>query len=68
MAPRGSSAVLTVPEVAELLGSSPWTIYEAVKRDEFPVPVIRLGKKILFSRTRVYELLGVEAEVGDGAA
>ena len=59
--PGGSApAVLTVPEVAALMGSSPWTVYESIKRSDFPVPVIRLGKKILFSRTRVYELLGLD--------
>lgn len=55
----GRSAVLTVPEVAALLGSSPWTIYEAIKRGSFPVAPIRLGRKILFARSRIEELLGI---------
>jgi excisionase family DNA binding protein len=52
------SAVLSVPEVAQLLSSNPWTVYEAVKAGTFPIPPIRVGRKILFARSRVDELLG----------
>ena len=52
------SAVLSVPEVAALLDSSPWAIYAALKRGDFEIPPIRVGRKILFARSRVDELLG----------
>jgi excisionase family DNA binding protein len=53
---------MTVPEVAELLGVSPWTVYEAIRRGEPPVPVIKLGRRVLFATALVMKLLGVEAE------
>lgn len=56
--PDNRSAVLTVPEVAELLASNPWTVYEAIKAGTFPLQPIRVGRKILFARSRVDELLG----------
>jgi excisionase family DNA binding protein len=52
------SAVITVPELAELLDSNPWTLYEAIKVGNSPIPPIRLGRKILFARSKVDELLG----------
>ncbi len=58
-ASQSKSAVLTVPEIAALLDSNPWTIYEAVKAGTFAVPPIRVGRKILFARSRVDELLGM---------
>lgn len=52
-------AVLTVPEVAERLGCSSWAIYQSLKRDDFAIPPIRIGRKIVFARARVDALLGV---------
>ncbi len=50
---------LTVPDACELLGISPWTGYELVKRDEFPVPVVRLGRTIRIPTQPLMDLLGV---------
>lgn len=49
---------LTVPETAAVLGVSPWSLYAAVKAGESPVPPIRVGRRILFSRQAVSALLG----------
>lgn len=55
-------STLTVREVAERLGVSPWAVYEAVRRGDFPVPPIRVGRKIVFPRTQVDRLLGLEGD------
>lgn len=53
-------AVLTVPEVARLLGASTWTVYAAVRAgDGLPVPVLRVGRKILFPTAAVATALGI---------
>jgi len=49
---------VTVPEVAQLLGISPWTVDESIKRGDFPVPAIRVGRRIVFSKAAVEQLLG----------
>jgi len=51
-----SKATLTPREVAYLLGVHPNTVYRAIEADGFPVPVIRIGRKLLFS-TRAFERL-----------
>jgi excisionase family DNA binding protein len=43
--------VLTVQEVAELLGVSRWLVQQAARTGE--LPCIRLGRRILFSRARL---------------
>jgi excisionase family DNA binding protein len=51
----GERPVLTVQEVAELLGVSRWLVQQAARTGE--LPCIRLGRRILFSRARVELLL-----------
>lgn len=41
---------MTIPEVAKALGISRALAYDLAKRDELPVKVIRLGKRILVPR------------------
>lgn len=53
------SATLTVPEVASLLDCSNWAVYEALKRKDFPIAPIRVGRRILFPKARVFALLGL---------
>ena len=55
-------AVMTVPEVAELLGLAPWTVYHQIKSGLFPVEPIRIGRKILFAKSRIESWLGVRHE------
>jgi len=58
-APR---CTMTVPEVAELIGCHPITAYKAIQDGTFPLVPIRVGRKILFPRSRVVELLGLNPE------
>lgn len=55
------SPVYTVPEVARLLRTSEWSIYEMIKRGELP-GVIRIGSQIRVVRQRFREWIGVNAE------
>jgi excisionase family DNA binding protein len=47
----------TVPEVADLLGLSAWSVFAHVKDGTFPVAPIRCGRRILFSKALVDALL-----------
>jgi len=49
---------LTVAETAELLGVSPWLVHQQIDRGV--IPCLRLGRRILISRTRL--LAWLEAE------
>lgn len=53
------SATYTADQVAELLGVSTWSIYEAVRRGDPPIPPIRVGRRIVWSRAAVDSLLGL---------
>jgi len=55
--------VYTVPEVARMLGVSRNLAYDLAKRDALPVPVIKLGRRMVLSRKAVEALL----EAGDKA-
>ena len=52
------SSTLTAEELAAALGVSTWTVYEAVKRGDCPVEPIRIGRRLLWPRARVEQLLG----------
>ncbi len=54
---------MTIPEVARALGISRNLAYELAKRDELPVPVIKLGRRMVLSRRAVELLLSGSAEV-----
>ena len=47
---------LSVEDAARLLGISRGLAYEAARRGE--LPVIRLGRRLLVPRARLYELVG----------
>ena len=55
--PRIGSLTMTIPEVARALGISRGLAYELAKRDELPVPVIKLGRRMVLSRKAVETLL-----------
>lgn len=50
------SLTMTIPEVAKALGISRGLAYDLAKRDVLPVPVIRLGRRMVLSR-KAFELL-----------
>jgi len=50
----------TIEEAALLLGIGRTLAYALAKRDEFPVPLIRLGRRILVPKRALLRLLGEE--------
>jgi excisionase family DNA binding protein len=60
-----TSATLTVPEAAALLGISRGAAYEAARSGELApgCPVIRVGpKRLVVPRVPLYALLGIAAD------
>jgi hypothetical protein len=49
-----------VPFAAAVLHISPWCAYELIKKDEFPAPVVRCGRKIRIPSQGLRVLLGVD--------
>ena len=58
-----NSLTMTIPEVARALGISRGLAYELARRDELPVLVIKLGRRMVLSRRAVELLLSGSAEV-----
>lgn len=52
---------LTIDEVAAKLGIDRGTAYRLAKRDDLPVPVIRLGKRMVIGRAALDRVLGGES-------
>jgi hypothetical protein len=50
---------LTVAQTARLWSCSPDVIYEAIARDECPVPVLRIGRLIRLPRSAVLAAVGL---------
>ncbi len=65
-------ATLTIEEAAERLGISRTLAYELASRGHLPVPVLRLGRRIVVSRLALERVLGAATaapvETTDGAA
>ena len=55
---------VSIPEAARRLGVSAWAAYRSIQRGDFPLPVIRVGKRVLVARAALDELLSARA--GDG--
>lgn len=53
-------ATLTIEEVAKHLGIARSTAFALAKRDALPVPVIRLGRRLVVSRDLIERLLAGE--------
>ncbi|HTR71747.1 MAG TPA: helix-turn-helix domain-containing protein [Mycobacteriales bacterium] len=53
--------LMTVAEVAVLLRMGTSTAYAAIKRGAFPVPVLRVGGRMLVSRYQLAGWLGVSS-------
>lgn len=47
----------TVEVTAYLLGVAPWTLYKAIREGTAPVPVIKVGKRIVVPTAAVRRLL-----------
>jgi hypothetical protein len=50
---------LNVAEAAPLIGCSSWAVYEAIKRGDFPVEVLRVGRKIRVPTRPLLDRLGL---------
>ena len=57
------SLTMTIPEVAKALGISRGLAYDLARRNELPVPVIKLGRRMVLSRKAVEVLLSGNGEV-----
>lgn len=53
-------ATYTADEVASLLGVSTWAIYKVVKDGECPVEPVRIGRRLVWPRSRVDALLSAD--------
>lgn len=53
------AATMTTVEVAQLLGVSERTIRRAVGREKFAVKPLRINRRVVFSRTAIYRLAGL---------
>jgi predicted DNA-binding transcriptional regulator AlpA len=49
----------TIPESAQLLGVSEWAAYAAVRHGEFPLPTIKVGRRILVPGAPLRAVLGI---------
>ena len=54
---RADSLVMSIPEFARACSISRGLAYDLARRDKLPVPVIRLGRRLLISRHAVELLL-----------
>lgn len=61
-AQRRHPATYTAEEFAALLGVSLWSLYESVRRGDPPIPPIRVGRRLVWPRSAVNTLLGLEVE------
>ncbi len=65
-------ATATIEEVAVSFGIARSTAYELAKSDRLPVPVIRLGRRMVVSRAALDRVLAGEgaprADAGHGSA
>ena len=65
MTPRHT---VSIQEAALMLGVGRSTVYDAIRRGDFPLPVIRVGARCLVSRNALEQLLGIEADQDKRAA
>ena len=61
-----SKPLLTVPEAAEYLGISPKTIRNDLSTKTFPVKPVRWGKRVLFRRQELNQLIDGMGSEGHG--
>lgn len=66
--PRVERQTLSVPDACKVLGISRPVGYALIKRGEFPVPVIRLGRRIVIGRQALENLLSGVATPDQDAA
>lgn len=58
---RATCATIGLPEAATILGINRTTAWELIQQGEFPMPVLRVGKRYRVAKFRIAEyLIGVE--------
>ena len=60
---NADSLTINIPTAAKFFGISRGLAYDLARRNELPVPVIRLGKRMVLSRKAVEALLSGNGEV-----
>ncbi len=60
--PRRTPAAMSVDEFVDLSGTSRTTAYDEIKRsgEIAGIKAIRIGKRIILPRSRVYEVFGIQ--------
>lgn len=58
---QANRATATIEEVAITFGIARSTAYDLAKRNALPIPVIRLGRRLVVSRVALDRALGLEA-------
>ncbi len=66
--PEESKRTIGIEDFARLIGISKNSAYTAANAGTLPVPVIRIGRRMLISRAAVEELLARRAEGNTGDA
>ncbi len=61
-------ATMSVAKAAELLGISRNQAYELIRRAEFPVSVLRLGRRLRVPTSPLLKVLGIESGERGNAA
>ncbi len=61
---KPARATQSIPQASRRLGISPGTGYELAARGEFPVRVIRAGKRILVPTAEIDRALGLTPDEG----
>jgi excisionase family DNA binding protein len=57
---KKTSVLLGIAEVAKLLDVHPATLYRAIQRNELPLPVIYIGRRMRVPRAAVDRLIGAD--------
>ncbi len=65
---RVPSRILNIEDAGAMLGISRPTSYKLARADQFPVPVIRIGRRMVVSREAVDALLSRQKDDGNDQA
>ncbi len=63
---RTERQTLNIEDVARRLGINRTTAYELARRDQLPIPTIRIGRRLVVSRSALDDLLNRRKENEDG--
>jgi predicted site-specific integrase-resolvase len=57
-----AAATYRAEQLAEHAGVSTWAIYQTVRDGSCPFPFVRVGRRIVFPKTRCDEILGISGQ------